>query len=1007
MRQKVEIRSIVKPRFLHGKMYHIHQKNGVEKAIVGSSNFTVHGLGLGNGKEKNIELNMVIDSDRDRQELKEWFESIWNDKTGLVQDVKEKTLEYLELLYAENAPEFIYYKTLFHIFASYLDEQKSGGLLDAKTGFYDTEIWEKLYDFQKDGVKGAINKILKHNGCIIADSVGLGKTFEALAVIKYFELRNEKVLVICPKKLSANWTVYQASQNQECNPFKRDRFNYSVLYHTDIGRESGVSSANGIQLENFNWGAYDLIVIDESHNFRGNLRYNTNASEKEKDDGGVKLNRAAWLMEKIIKAGAKTKVLMLSATPVNNNLRDIRNQIYYITEGNDSALFESCNIKSIEQTLKIAQTNFTRWAGIKDSVKKTNDLLEKLDASFFKLLDELTIARSRKHIINFYDIAAIGSFPHREKPIAMYPDIDSANRFPSYDRINKQILEYKLSIFNPSEYVMPDKKSKYDVGKDSNAQFSQATREHFLIGMMKINFLKRLESSIESFEISLDRTINKITALQDKIKSFVSAQNKTQSNVSALDFAPEEDELESEDADAFVGKKLQYNLGDLDLDRWLKDLQNDKDSLGLLHDSAQAVVVDRDAKFAALKKIIDDKIKKPFNGDNKKIIVFTAFSDTAHYLYDNLNQWLSTELNVHSALIFGSGSKTTFGKNDYNSILANFSPISKERNNTSNNENDEIDVLIATDCISEGQNLQDCDFLVNYDIHWNPVRIIQRFGRIDRIGSKNENIKLVNFWPTKDLDAYINLKARVEARMALVDVTATADDNLLKTNRPDDNVFDELLPDGLLSEQVSNYRDEQLKQLQEEILDLEDMNESVSLTDFTLDDFRVELLKHIHQNKEKLENAPLGLYAIVPCPSDVEIIKPGVIYCLAQKTTSGDNEAVNPLNPYFLIYIRDDGTVRYNYIHAKYILEIFRLLCEGKNMPYDELCSAFNGETKNGGDMTKYAALLKKAADEAVRVFKRKESANLVMSRDALLIPDAQSVSAMNDFELVTWLIIK
>jgi SNF2 family DNA or RNA helicase len=1008
LKEKAEIRSMVKPNFLHGKMYHIHQKSGIEKAIVGSSNFTVHGLGLGHGEDKNIELNMVVDSDRDRQELKAWFDSIWDDDSGLVEDVKAKVLEYLEQLCAENAPEFIYFKTLFHIFGDYLDEQKSGGLLDEASGFYDTEIWGKLYDFQKDGVKGAINKILKHNGCIIADSVGLGKTFEALAVIKYFELRNEKVLVICPKKLTGNWTVYQASQNNKRNPFKRDRFNYSVLYHTDIGRTSGTSSANGIDLNAFNWGVYDLIVIDESHNFRGN------PSSKENDGGDIKFNRAAWLMEKIIKAGAKTKVLMLSATPVNNDLRDIRNQIYYITEGNDSALFESCNIKSIEQTLKIAQNNFTRWAGPKNNAKKTNDLLEKLDSSFFKLLDELTIARSRKHIINFYDINAIGSFPHREKPIAIYPEIDTANRFPSYDTINKRILEYKLSIFNPSAYVKEDKKSKYEKTAGGKVQFSQGIREHFLIGMMKVNFLKRLESSIESFEISLDRTIRKIEDLQSKINAFITAHGKTQQDeglfskaFSVDDYAPNEDEIESEDADAWiVGKKLQYNLADLDLERWLKDLRSDKDALVSLHANAGAVTVDRDAKLAELKCIIADKVKKPFNDANKKIIVFTAFSDTAHYLYENIEPWATKELHLHSALVFGSGSKTTFGENNYDNILTNFSPRSKERDAETS---EEIDVLIATDCISEGQNLQDCDFLVNYDIHWNPVRIIQRFGRIDRIGSKNKNIKLVNFWPTKDLDAYINLKTRVEARMALVDVTATADDNLLKTDQTDGSIFGELLSDGALAMQGSNYRDKQLKQLQSEILDLEDMDESISLTDFTLDDFRVELSKYINQNKQKLEKSPYGLYAVVPSPSDEysEIIKPGVIFCLAQKIVREGNESVNPLNPFFLIYIRDDGTVRYNYTHAKHILEIFRLLCSGKNEPYNELCICFNAETKSGADMTKYAGLLKRAADETARVFKRKGSANLVNSRDALLIPDAEMVSSMDDFELVTWLVIK
>jgi len=591
IKNKTEIRSMVKPNFLHGKLYHVRQESGIEKAIAGSSNFTVNGLGLGGSK--NIELNLIIDSDRDRQEIKNWFDAIWNDDTGLVEDVKEDVLKYLEQLYLENEPEFIYFKTLYHIFKDYLDEQKEGGLLDEKTGFYDSEVWNMLYDFQKDGVKGAINKILKHNGCIIADSVGLGKTFEALAVIKYFELRNERVLVVCPKKLTGNWTVYQISQNHLLNPFKKDKFNYTVIYHTDMGRVSGRSDANGINLENFNWGNYDLIVIDESHNFRGN------PMDKMKDDGSVKMNRAKWLMERVVKEGVKTKVLMLSATPVNNTLRDLRNQIAYITEGKDDALSEVSSIKSISATLENAQRNFTRWADVKNKSKNLKELLERLDSSFFKLLDELTIARSRKHVKNFYRIEAIGSFPERKKPHSVYPDIDLKKRFPSYDQINKQILDYKLSVFNPSTYVRDDKQQKYEeMAGASVFGFKQSDRENYLIGMMKINYLKRLESSIESFEISLDRTIQKIETLENKIIEFLEVKKDRHESLDSL--MPGEEELEenSDDTEAWqVGKKLKFDLADLKLEEWLADLKKDKDALISLFNNAKAVTVKRDAKL--------------------------------------------------------------------------------------------------------------------------------------------------------------------------------------------------------------------------------------------------------------------------------------------------------------------------------------------------------------------------------------------------------------------------
>lgn len=1007
IQQKVEIKSMVKPNFLHGKMYHVTQQSGVEKAIVGSSNFTVNGLGLGGSP--NIELNLIVDNDRDRADLKAWFQELWDDNTGLVEDVKAQVLKYLEQLYVENEPEFIYFKTLFHLFENFINEQQKGGLLSNQTGFFESEVWDMLYEFQKDGVKGAINKILKHNGCIIADSVGLGKTFEALAVIKYFELFNERCLVLCPKKLKENWSIYK--QNDDRNILLGDRFAYDILCHTDLGRDGGYSG--DINLETVKWGNYGLVVIDESHNFRGN------PMDKVKESGAVKMNRAKYLMEKIIKSGIKTKVLLLSATPVNNNLRDLRNQILIITEGKNEALFETTGIKDIALSLKNAQTNFTNWADNKKNPNRTvKQLIEKLDSSFFKLLDEITIARSRKHIINFYNAEKeLGKFPTRLKPISIYPNIDLKDRFFTYDALNKRILQYKLSVFNPSAYIKDDMKNKYEdlAATTGVLGFKQSDREHFLIGMMKVNFLKRLESSIESFEISMDRTIQKIEKLENKIKEFIESKQKTHIEVlEALE--PDDDELE-ENADDLeqwqVGKKLKFDLADLELTDWLSDLGKDKEALIDLYNNAVAVTPDRDAKLKDLKKLITDKINQPLNISNKKVIVFTAFADTANYLFDELKDWVQNDLKLNIALVAGSQSKTSFGKAEYSHILTNFSPIAKNRNKMNSMPQDgTIDILIATDCISEGQNLQDCDFLINYDIHWNPVRIIQRFGRIDRLGSKNDKIQLVNFWPTKDLDNYINLKERVEARMALVDVTATADDNVLASEQ-----IEELIEDDL------KYRNKQLKKLRDEVLDLEDMNESISLTDFTLDDFRIELLNFLENNRTKLEEAPFGLYSVVPSPSgshshcldvekfsaaEKEIIKPGVVYCLKQKGDTEGNEEINPLQPYFLVYIRDDGQVRFNYTNAKHILEIYRLMCSGKSQPFEELCDLFNIETKQGEDMKQYTELITKAIDEISRVFNKRSSQKISGSdRGALLIPKSKRINETNNFELVTWLIIK
>lgn len=1007
IRDRVEIKSMVDTNLLHGKLYLVENPNLTNEGIMGSSNFTMKGLGFSD--KSNIELNMIIQDRRDWQDLKNWFDLLWNDDTGLVNDVKDEVLKYLEKLYVDNEPEFIYFKTLFHLFEKYLSEQEKGGLLTDRTGFFESEIWEMLYDFQKDGVKGAINKILTHNGCIIADSVGLGKTFEALAVIRYFELLNQRVLVLCSKKLVSNWTLFQAHKSHSLNPFKRDRFNYTVMYHTDLGRITGRSEADGIDLEHFNWGAYDLVVIDESHNFKGN------PMEKEVD-GRMRMNRAMWLMQKIIREGAKTRVLMLSATPVNNNLRDLRNQIHLITEGRNDALWESSQIKDIALTIKVAQTQFTQWADPKRTTKRqVKDLIEKLDTSFFKLLDELTIARSRKHIKNFYDINKIGNFPERLKPVPLYPDIDTKNRFLTYDNLNKKILQYKLAIFNPSAYVKTEFVGIYEEkARGEVLAFTQRDRENFLIGMMKVGFLKRLESSIESFEKSMDRTISKIEERIYKIKKF--QQMKAASQVEDLSaFQPDEPDIEEDEEDRdqwMVGKKLKFDLAHLDLDLWLADLERDRAALSELYNHASAVDPSRDAKLKLLKEVITGKIKNPLNVDNKKLLIFTAFADTAHYLYDNLQNWIRNEFNLHCALVTGTETKTSFGINTFEHILTNFSPRSKHREQMNLQQKEgEIDILIATDCISEGQNLQDCDCVINYDIHWNPVRIIQRFGRIDRIGSKNQRIQLINFWPTRDLDNYINLKERVEARMALVDVTATGEDNVLETDQIEDLIKEDL-----------KFRNKQLKRLKEEVLDLEEIDESISLTDFTLDDFRIELMKYIEKNRKLLEEAPFGLYAVVPAlsgehgdlldlskysASEQEIIQPGVVFCLKQKGDTSGVDQVNPLQPYFLVYIRNDGTVRYNYTHPKQILEIYRLLCQDRTVPFDTLCSLFDKETGQGQNMEKYSTLLESAISAIRQVFLKRVGNRLTTDRGAVLIPVEKQVNEANQFELVTWLVLK
>ena len=993
IRQKVEIKSIRHAQLLHGKMYHIANA-GVEEAILGSSNFTVRGLGLGTGNN-NIELNLEVDSNRDRRDLKTWFNELWSDP-ALVEDVKTEVLQYLDQLYQNNAPEFIYFKTLYHVFENFLADQEKGGLLDHNIKIVDTNIWKALFTFQQDGVKGAINKILRHNGCILADSVGLGKTFEALAVIKYFELKNDKVLVLCPKKLRENWTVYQAHTNSQLNPFLADRFGYTVLSHTDLSRETG--DAGGINLETFNWGNFDLVVIDESHNFRNNT-----PGKRDEEGNIIRKSRYQRLMDDIIKSGVRTKVLLLSATPVNNDLRDLRNQIYFLTEGADDTFKESIGVDNLKETLVAAQKTFTLWAKKKPAERKTKDLLEKLSSAFFKLLDELTIARSRKHILRYYksSIAALGGFPERSKPISIYPEIDLQRRFLSYDKLDDEIDGYKLSLFAPSRYLKKEckKLSKYET--HAGDPFSQADREKFLVGMMKVNFLKRLESSVESFEITMGRTIAKIEALERKIRNYKANPNQNpESEELELDIEIPEADNDADDPTE-VGGKFKYNLADLRLDDWLTDLQNDKQQLSLLHASAEAVTPDRDAKLKELKQLIERKVKNPTVNKQdqpvKKVLVFTAFADTATYLFQSLASWAKNELGIHIALVAGSGdNKTTFGKTDFNQILTNFSPRSKNRDKIpSMPQSGEIDLLIATDCISEGQNLQDCDYLVNYDIHWNPVRIIQRFGRIDRIGSLSKTVQLVNFWPTQDLDKYVNLKNRVEARMALVDIAATFEDNLLKNEEIEEIIHEDM-----------RYRDKQLLRLREEVLDLEDFSESVALNEFTLDDFRIELSKYIEANRKLLEDAPLGLYAVVPPHPEHQIIAPGVVFCLKQKGEAKSGDTVNPLQLYYLVYVRDDGTVRFGFAQPKQILEIYRLLCTGKTAAYEQLCQLFDNETNNGADMKLYNRLLIAAVDSIAKTFQKRVAAGLQTSRDFVIPNQSEQARETTDFELITWLVI-
>ncbi len=1001
MRRKVDIRSVTRTGFLHGKMSHI-QRGELSAAIVGSSNFTTRGLGLA-ATNNNVELNLVVDSDRDRTDLKAWFEELWND-SARVEDVKDRVIEYLMQVCKDQSPEFVYFKTLFELFKDLLE---SGADLDAslkKTSLLETDVWKMLFDFQKDGAKAAINKLRQFNGCILADSVGLGKTFEALAVIKYFELKNERVLVLCPKKLADNWLLYRT--NSALNPFERDRFRYDVLHHTDMSREKGTS--NGIDLSAVNWGNYDVVVIDESHNFRNNA-----VGPRGEDGERVRRTRYERLLEDIIAQGIQTKVLLLSATPVNNELADLRNQISIIAGGDvardkkaDTAFEASLGLSSIKTTSRDAQARFTNWAKLPAATRDKKDLISVLGGDFLKLLDALTIARSRRHVAKHYarEMGRLGGFPLRVPPVSIHAEIDGKGEFPTYDEVAEQISNYKLWLFRPSDHLRDDLSPILRESYERRiGGFTQAGRERILTGMMRVSLLKRLESSIDSFRISLRNTRDKIDALEQRMQRFERFRAENED----LDFdtlTPEEID-DPEVADAIqVGRRVPFKMAHLDIPKWRAHIQEDRAHINALLDLAEPITAKRDAKLAELKALIAEKAKHPTTDkdgkSNRKILVFTAYADTACYLYEQLAKWARKDLGIHVARVVGSGeNESTLSRTrEFTEILMDFSPRSKRRADyRPDAAAGEVDLLIASDCISEGQNLQDCDTVINYDIHWNPVRIVQRFGRIDRIGSRANAVHLVNFWPTAHLDRYINLKMRVEARMALVDVTATQTDNPLDEKQIEDLVTADL-----------RMRDRQLERLKSEILDLEDFDDTVSLADFSLDDFRMDLLRYLEANREQLERAPMGLNAIVPPIDSVPMAKPGVIFCLRHKGTqkTDQNEKINPLAPHYLAYVHADGQVRLAFTQSKTILTLFREFALGKTEPFAELCRLFDAQTQQGHHMDLYDGLLRAAVVSVVDGFQKKLAAGLQSGRSFILPETDEQVRETEDFELVTWLVI-
>lgn len=907
------------------------------------------------------------------------FDNLWND-TSKLQEVTDEVIENITAAYNENSPDFIYFVTLYNIFSEFLEDVSEDHLPNEATGFKESKIWSMLYNFQKDAVLAIISKLEKYNGCILADSVGLGKTFTALAVIKYYENRNKSVLVLCPKKLTNNWNTYK--DNYVNNPIASDRLRYDVLYHTDLNRTHGKS--NGLDLDRLNWSNYDLVVIDESHNFRNGGKLSGEDNEKE--------NRYLKLLNKVIRKGVKTKVLMLSATPVNNRFNDLKNQLALAYEGNTDLIDDKLNTtKSIDDIFKNAQRAFNTWSKWDPVDRTTENLLRMLDFDFFEVLDSVTIARSRKHIQKYYDTSDIGTFPTRLKPISLRPPLTSLKKAINYNEIYEQLTQLSLSIYTPTHFILPSKMEKYaELYEDNkvNVGFTQANREQGIRRLTAINLMKRMESSVHSFNLTLKR----IYSLIDSTIQSIDTYDKTSSVKLELTDISNIEEFDSEDQNGdelfTFGKKVKIEIGDMDYKSWRDSLVRDRDILELLTLMVGDITPEYDSKLQELFRVIKNKLENPINQDNKKIIIFTAFADTAEYLFDNVSKYVKENFGLNTAMVSGSvEGRTTVPKlkSDLNTVLTCFSPISKDKHLLMPNDKTEIDFLIATDCISEGQNLQDCDYLINYDIHWNPVRIIQRFGRIDRIGSKNAFIQLVNFWPDVTLDEYIDLKAKVETRMKIVDMTATGDDNLLSDEEKTD----------------LEYRKAQLKRLQEEVVDIEDMSTGISIMDLGLNEFRMDLLEYI-KNHPDIDKAPFGLHSVAAASEETPA---GVIYVLKNRSNSVNIDNQNRLHPFYMVYISNDGEVICDHLSPKQMLDKMRFLCKGKTEPIPELYRQFNKETRDGRNMSEFSKLLGDAIASIIEVKEESDIDSFLGGGQMSFLTN--EIKGLDDFELICFLVVR
>jgi len=876
LRQENVIAKTLEPNFCHAKSFLFNPMEDDDRNkyfISGSSNLTEAGIGL--KQTNNIELNIAETGNNNQyKELVEWFETLWNkpqahlkktiiNKDGSIKkvDFKEYLISEIEKIFIKYTPREIYYKILFELFGSQLLEDESDPDFNRQVGRLENSvIYNALYGFQKKGVLSLIRMLQKYNGAILADAVGLGKTWSALAVMKFFQQQGREILLLCPKKLEINWKRYRKHQDSK---FEKDQLDFFVRFHTDLN-EARVEKYDDRADKYFTNDKPKLIVIDESHNLRNN-----------------KSNRYKFLMESILQPNEDIKVLMLSATPINNSLNDIRNQFNLMVQGNVYGYEESLGVKNIDYSFRRAQKAFNEWRSSPAPI--ISDFIKELPANFFTITDNLTVARTRK-MIEGQEASLV--FPKKEKPINLFVTPHELGNFETFEELFNQFPPM-LSGYQPSFYLD-------ESAETQNVLQDEKQRDRFLVKMLYILMVKRLESSWFSFYSTVGKIKDHHQNALDKIKAF--QENKKNESISEEDFSLfEDDDLEADYEEFTLGKKRKISIEDIDaagnLDNYKFDLKKDIDALDNLYSNLikfekkiekETIQPNNlksvDNKLEVLIQQINKKRASGKNDGNQKMVIFTVYRDTANYLFKELKARGFDKL----AMVSGSGSLVSDTDEEsklFEPILERFAPFTKlyrekewdfesftsstldyknwiewvaeNHPKTYNKLQNPIDIIIATDALSEGQNLQDADMVVNYDIHWNPVRIIQRMGRIDRLGSPNKTISGINFWPSKNINIYLNLQGRIEQRMAAMKLAgAEVDINFSDS-------FREMAHDENLDQQMTNRM---LRQMEVTFDDL-DGEESFGFDDLSLENYRQDLWDEFNKDKEKYQRMPKGVYS--------------------------------------------------------------------------------------------------------------------------------------------------